>query len=257
MEVLRIVFRSLIGLRSGLRITKCRMQQRFLVAITLSLMIVPTYAVDDPIALENVKVNVHDLARVQRGARAFATYCLTCHALQYLDHDPIAKSVGITPNKMPDMNKKWWFGASPPDLSLIAEVHSANWLYTYLHSFYKDPARPLGTNNLLVDNVSMPNPFVGIQGEQALVVNKQQLFAPTPIFILKPEYYTVLELVNKGSMTSDEFDRMTADLVNFLVYASEPNRIFRERMGIWVLLFVAILFVLLWLLKKEYWRGVK
>jgi ubiquinol-cytochrome c reductase cytochrome c1 subunit len=225
--------------------------------IGLCFVCLSAIAQEAPIRLENANLNTRDVKSVVRGAHNFATYCLVCHSLEYMAHDPIAKSAGITLATMPDKNKKWWFGASPPDLSLIARVHTADWIYTYLHSFYVDKSRAIGSNNLLQDNVNMPNPFVGIQGQQILLVNKNQLFNQNSLFTIKLPYYSVLDLTKEGNMTPDQFDQMLRDLVNFLVYTSEPKKYTREMMGIWVLSFIAILLVLFRLLKKEYWKRVK
>lgn len=210
-----------------------------------------------PIALEKAKINIFDTKKVQRGAKSYAQYCLLCHAMQYLGNDRIANKAGITLEKMPLKNQKWWFGSAPPDLSLIAKVRSPDWLYTYLHSFYKDNTRPIGFNNLLQDNVNMPNPFAGIQGEQHLIVDKNLLFRELPFYLKRPHYYSVLELKTAGAMSSDEFDRMINDLVTFLVYASEPSQLLRKRIGVWVLLFLLFFIVIAWLLKNNYWRSVK
>lgn len=230
--------------------------KKIILLITM-LIHAPLFADEYPIKLERVHLRTHDIKSIQRGAKNFVTYCMVCHSLKYLSHDPIAKAAGITLDKMPNENQKWWFGSAPPDLSLIARVHSAEWLYTYLHVFYVDSSRPMQTNNLLMDNVNMPNPFLGVQGEQVLMVKKNSLFGDSPLFSRKLPYYSVLSLQKVGSMTPDNFDAMTKDLVNFLVYASEPKKFTREKMGIWVLLFIAIFFVLLYLLKKQYWRNIK
>ena len=229
----------------------------WLICLFLIVIYVPVMADESPINLESAAINTRDVHSIQRGAKDFATYCLVCHSLEYMAHDRIARAAGITPAKMPDKNRKWWFGATPPDLTLIARVHSADWLYTYLHVFYSDPTRPVGSNNLLVDNVNMPNPFIGLQGEQKLLVKKSDLFSETPIFVRKSPYYTVLQLTKEGSMKPDNFDAMIRDLVNFLVYASEPKRYAREKLGIWVLIFIAILFVFVYFLKREYWKSLK
>jgi ubiquinol-cytochrome c reductase cytochrome c1 subunit len=215
------------------------------------------YADQQPIRLESARINTRDVKSVEKGAQSFAIYCMVCHSLDYLTHDPIAKAAGITLNRMPSKNRSWPFGVTPPDLSLIARIHSPDWLYTYLHAFYDDPSSPTRSNNLLVDNVKMPDPFLGIQGEQVLIVNKKQLFANYPPFTRKLPYFAALDLTRAGTMQPDEFDRMVRDLVNFLVYASEPKRYAREKLGIWVLAFLALLFIIVYLLKREYWKKVK
>lgn len=228
----------------------------FIFMFSLSFFI-ESFATGYPVELEESKSDITDTKQVKRGAKAFAQYCMLCHAMKYMADDPIANQAGITLEKMPLKSQKWWFGTAPPDLSLIGRVHGADWLYTYLHSFYKDTTRPVGTNNLLSDNVNMPNPFVGVQGEQQLIVDKKVLFQDTPFYLKKPHYYTVLELTAAGTMTSDEFDHMVNDLVAFLVYAGEPHQMIRKKIGIWVMLFLVLLIVFIWLLKQSYWKNIK
>jgi ubiquinol-cytochrome c reductase cytochrome c1 subunit len=213
------------------------------------------YADELPIQLYKAKINTHDPASILRGAKIYATYCLVCHSLKYMDNDPFAKKAGITANRMPNASKNWWFGTAPPDLTLITRIHSADWIYTYLHVFYKDPTRPTHSNNLLVDNINMPDPFLGIQGEQALIVDKAKLFASEDyLFIRKAPYYTVLTLERQGTLSPDQFDQLTKDLVNFLVYTGEPKKYTREKMGAGVLLFIFLLGILVFLLKREVWK---
>lgn len=104
----------------------------------------------DPIALEKVKINSQDSSSLLRGAKFFAQNCMVCHTMKYLEHNALAKKAGVTLDKMPLKQKDWWLGAVPPDLTLIAAQRGADWLYTYFHSFYKDPSRPTGYNNLLL-----------------------------------------------------------------------------------------------------------
>lgn len=215
------------------------------------------YADEIPIKLERINIDTHDSASVQRGAKAYASYCLVCHSLKYMERDPFARGAGITADRMPDKSKNWWFGSAPPDLTLIARIRGVDWLYTYLHVFYKDPTRPTGSNNLLLPNSNMPNPFVGIQGQQELIVTKKSLFQEQHFLTTKVHYYTVLELKTKGTYSPDDFDEMITDLVNFLSYASEPKKSIRENLGLGVLIFVAILFILCYLLKREFWKKIK
>lgn len=225
--------------------------------LLLMILFKSIYAEEYPIQIEDAKINTHDVKSIQRGAKFFATTCMICHSLDLMAHDPIARAAGITPDKMPDKSKNWWYGTAPPDLSLIAKIRSADWLYTYLHVFYKDRLHATGSNNLLVDNINMPNPFLGLQGEQALIVKKSDLFEDYPPLTQKLPYYAVLRLTHKGSVSPDEFDRMIRDLVNFLVYTSEPKKYSRDVLGIWVLLFLAVLFILIYLLKRSYWKTLK
>lgn len=210
---------------------------------------------DAPIELEHVKINVHDRAALMRGAKYFAQNCMVCHTMKYLRHDKLAQKAGITLDKMPLKNKEWWLNVVPPDLSLIASERGADWLYTYFHAFYKDDKRPTGFNNLLVPNLVMTNVFLPFQGEQALIDPSHTLF--TKLGMRKPRYFQVLKLVKSGTMSPEQFNQSMMDLVTFLVYASDPTVIERERLGWWVIGFLLILFVLAFFLAKEYWRDVE
>lgn len=188
-----------------------------------------------------------DINSIKRGAKFFATTCTTCHTMAYLRYDPIAKEAGIKADKAPiSLN-----GVVPPDLSLVADVRGVDWLYTYLHSFYKDPKSPTGVNNLLVPGTSMPAVLAPFQGEQELVVH------PTYDMFHEVEWFDLVKPVTQGSMKPDEFEQTMHDLVNFLDYAAEPFKAEQHKIGYWVLAFLAILFVLMYLLKKEYWKDVK
>lgn len=211
---------------------------------------------DPSVALEKAKIHLQDKESISRGAKFFAQTCMVCHTLKYLAHDPIAEKAGITLDKMPLKNTNWWLGIVPPDLTLMARVKGPNWLYTYFHSFYKDPKRPTGYNNLVAKDVNMMNIFAGLQGEQELSKDFPKILA-NEFSLIRPHYYSMLTLVKAGSMTPNEFDKTMTDLVDFLVYASEPEKNERRHIGVWVLLYLVILFVLAYLLKKIYWRNIK
>src|SRR5581483_3443181 len=130
-----------------------------------------------------------------------------------------------------------WFGVAPPDLTLEARYRGADWIYNYLLSFYVDPNRPWGVNNLVYPEVAMPHVLLELQGEQVKTKDG-------------------LKLVRQGSMTPEEYQAAVADLVNFLSFVSEPNQTERERIGGWVLVFLGIFVVFSYLLKREYWKNV-
>lgn len=208
-----------------------------------------------PIKLEKVKVNTSDKASVMRGAKFFAAQCQTCHTMRYLQHNKLAAKAGVTLDKMPLKNKEWWLNVVPPDLTLIARVKGADWLYTYFHSFYKDSSRPTGYNNLLSPNVNMMNIFAGMQGEQVLTKEGKEEVAHAGW--RKMHYYNVLEMVKQGSMTPAEFNATMTDLVNFMVYASDPQKAEHQAIGYWVLGFLVFFFIIAYMLKKAYWKKVK
>ncbi|MDZ4153730.1 cytochrome c1 [Methylicorpusculum sp.] len=139
-----------------------------------------------------------------------------------------------------------WFGIMPPDLSLIARSRGEDWIYSYLKGFYTDKSKPLGVNNTVFPDVGMPNVLWQIQGEQ------------TPIYknVDGREVIEKLSIKEAGQLSEKEFDVMINDLTNFLVYVGEPVKLERERMGKYVLFFIFMIFILSYLLKKEYWKDL-
>ncbi len=219
------------------------------VLAALSLQVWAEGAEPEGLQLAPAPINRSDMDSIKRGAAFFVNNCSRCHTLKYLTYDKVALEAGITADKTPANIEL--FGVKPPDLSLEADVRGVNWIYTYLHSFYPDPSRPTGANNLLVPNTAMMNVMAPYQGTQELVQDpKRDLWHEV-------QWYDVLKLTDQGSMTPEQFDAATADLVNFLAYAAQPFHIEQERIGKWVLGFLAFLFVLMYMLKNEYWKDVK
>ena len=207
------------------------------------------------IQLQKVKVNLRDQAVLLRGAKFYAQNCMVCHTMRYLANNTLAEKAGITLDKMPLKQKEWWLNIVPPDLSLMAHERSANWLFTYLISFYKDPSRPTGYNNLVVKDVNMPNILAPFQGIQILTPEGQQWVQGENF--QKMPYFRLLELVQSGSMSTEQLDQTLSDLVSFLVYASDPHRLERVYIGIGVTIFLVVFFVLAFLLKRIYWKDLK
>lgn len=201
--------------------------------------------------LAEAPIHRADMESIKRGAKFFATNCMSCHTMVYLRYDKLAQEAGITIDKMPINVKTWPYGVTPPDLSLEADIRGADWIYTYLHSFYQDAERPTGVNNLLVPNTAMPNIVGPYQGEQVLVKN------PTPDLLGHIRWYDAVKLTKQGTMTPEQFDETIADLVNFLAYSAEPFHAEQRNIGFWVLIFLAVLLVMMYFLKKEYWKDVK
>lgn len=229
---------------------------RNLLAIFLILFSSASWAEDLPypgLQLAEAPIKFGDMDSVKRGAKFFATTCMSCHTMIYLRYDKIAQDAGITLDKMPINVKTWPNGVTPPDLSLEADIRGVDWIYTYLHSFYKDPTRPTGFNNLLVPNTAMPGIVSAFQGEQSLETGK----IDPGIIYGDVQWYDLLQLTKQGTMSPEQFDATTADLVNFLAYAAEPFRDQQETIGWWVLGFLVILFVMMYILKREYWKDVK
>ncbi len=193
-----------------------------------------------------------DMVSLQSGARIFVNYCLGCHSAQYMRYQGLT-AIGLSeaqirdnlmftadkigePMKGPMSIKegKQWFGVAPPDLSVIARSRGADWLYTYLRTFYRDPKTTTGWNNAVFPNAAMPHALWMLQGERRLEV----------------------AACARGAQSVTEYDATVRDLVNFLAYIGEPHAASRKAIGVITLFVLGVLFVLAYLLKKEYWKDV-
>ena len=207
--------------------------------------------------------NISDQASLQRGAKLFFNYCVGCHSIKFMRYSRIGEDLGLTEQEvmqnlnftgvnygqtieshMPPEDAAKWFGKAPPDLSLEVRAKTADWVNAYLNSFYLDPSRPVGWNNTVFPNASMPNPLWELQGIQTAVRKDGS------------EEVEKLELSKSGTMTPEQYQQATRDLTNFLEYVSEPAALQRKHYGIWVLLFLAGFTLLAYMLKKEYWKDV-
>ncbi len=227
-------------------------------------------AQEEAVRLDHAPVDLGNKASLQHGAAIFINRCLNCHTaslMRYerlkdldLSEDEIKKNLLFTTDKIGDTMSppvdpkvaKAAFGVVPPDLSLTARSRSADWLYTYLRSFYRDPKSTSGWNNTVFPNVAMPNVLYEEQGEQALQVT-------TKVNDITGDKVETRRLVveKPGTMTQVEYDRYVGDLVNYLVYMSEPTQTSRKQWGVIVLFFLAGYFVLTFLLKREFWKDVR
>ena len=220
-------------------------------------------------SLQQSGIDLSDRGSLQRGAKLYMNYCSGCHSLKYLRHSRMAEDLGLSEEQvqenlnfsgvnvgeqihaaMPAEQSAEWFGQAPPDLSLIARVRGSDWIYTYLKSFYLDESRPLGWNNQLFPNASMPNPLWQLQGLQ-----HAELGALDPTLGERP--VTGLKITRPGEQDAEAFSQTVRDITAFLEYAGEPAALKRQSMGVWVILFLVFFTFLAWLLKKEYWRDVK
>ena len=218
--------------------------------------------------LEDAQVDLKDKASMQRGAKYFMNYCMGCHSLQYMRYQRMADDLGIPEDELRDNllfgNAKptdmmtsalkpedgvKWFGTEIPDLTLLTRWRSPDWVYSYLKSYYVDDTRPYGVNNLVFPDVGMPHPFAHLQGIQA------------PVYAgghgeEDKGHVVDVKLVEPGQLTPAEYDVMLRDLTNFLTYVGEPSKLERRQLGIYVLLFLGLLFILAVFLKREYWKDV-
>lgn len=219
-------------------------------------------------AVQQSGIDLTDRASLQRGAQLYMNYCAGCHSLKYLRYSRMAEDLGLTEDEvmqnlnltgakfgeqihvsMTNEQGNEWFGKMPPDLSLISRVRGSDWIFTYLKSFYLDESRPLGWNNTLFPNVSMPNPLWDIQGLQ-----HAEYGAADPV--TGERQVVGLKVTQPGTSSPEAFDQTARDISAFLEYAGEPAALKREKIGVWAVLFLAMFTFIAWLLKKEYWRDV-
>lgn len=219
--------------------------------------------------LKHVTIDIGDKAAVRTGALYFMHQCLACHSLQGMRFNELAAPTGLTEKEvqqflvisnrrplqtivspMPEALAKGYFGVVPPDLTDEIHLQGADWLYTYLTSFYVDPSRPTGANNVAFHNVAMPDVFAGMQGLQAPIRRPGfRLGKPTPIAVgVKP--------LTQGSMTPAQFDAMAKDLVTFLAWAGDPHQQQRQAIGIWVIIVTGIWTILAYVMYRLFWRDV-
>jgi ubiquinol-cytochrome c reductase cytochrome c1 subunit len=214
--------------------------------------------------------DVTDLPSVQRGARNFVSYCLGCHGLKYEHWSRLGQDLGIPPamlekelmppgdkpteyiqTSMPASDSANWFGKTPPDLSLMVRARGRDYVYQMLKTFYVDPTRQTGANNLRLPNIAMPHALSELEGLKSAVFRDETTpeGAHTQVF----DHF---EVVAPGRLSAAEYDGFVRDTVNFLDYVSEPTQAARRALGVWVVLFLLVFTWLAWLVKREYWKDV-
>lgn len=221
--------------------------------------------------LYKANVDLDNKPSMQRGARLFINYCMGCHSANYMRFNRFGQDLGIAEEalnanfmfateksgdtmgiSMRPADGEAFFGVAPPDLSVIARSRGADWLYTYLLTFYLDDSRPFGVNNLVFKDVGMPHALWELQGWQKPVFETVVHSDGTESQVIKE-----LELTTPGLESPEEYEQTVTDLVNFLVYMGEPAQLHRKRVGFWVMFYlIVILLPLTYFLKKEYWRDV-
>jgi len=242
---------------------------RKIIIVLMALMPSLLWASGASVHLEKAPVDLTDISSLQRGTKWFMNYCSGCHSAQYQRYGRVAGDLQIPTelmrenliftgakigelmeNAIPDKDAAKWFGAAPPDLTLVARVRGADWLYTYLRSFYVDESRPFGVNNLVFPSVGMPHVLQELQGVPSKTYETRLVDGESK------QVYVGIKTDGSGELSAEEYDQAVADLVNFLVYSGEPVQLERQHLGFWVLGFLVIFFVLSYLLKKEYWRDI-
>ncbi|WP_316151697.1 cytochrome c1 [Cupriavidus sp. BIC8F] len=229
----------------------------------------PAMASEGGFPLEPAPVNTADLSSLQRGAKVFVNYCLNCHGASMMRYNRL-KDIGLTDDQirenllfsadkvgetmtiaMQPKEAKAFFGAQPPDLSVIARARGDDWLYTYLRTFYRDDSRATGWNNLVFPSVGMPHVLWELQGQRAAKFTEVEEHGE------KVHKFAGFEQLSQGKLSKVEYDQATADLVGFLDWMAEPAQNHRKRLGVWVLLFLGVFTVFAWRLNTAYWKDVK
>ena len=251
------------------------MKKAFIIFVTALGFAVGAHASGGGIPLDKAPIKTNDLVSLQNGAKLFVNYCLNCHSAAFMRFNRM-RDIGLTEQQIKDnllfttekvgdtmkaaidpKQAKDWFGANPPDLSVIARSRAgaggsgADYLYTYLRTFYPDETKATGWNNLAFPNVAMPHVLWELQGKR------------TPVYETVEEHghevhvFKGWEQVTPGTMTSAQYDQSIGDLVNYLQWMGEPAQNTRVRVGVWVLLFLSIMTLFAWRLNVAFWQDVK
>ena len=233
------------------------------------------HAAEGGIVWDKAPNKTNDLAALQNGAKLFVNYCLNCHSAAFMRYNRL-QDIGITEQQIKDnllfttdkvgetmkanldpSQAKEWFGGVPPDLTLVARSRAghggtgADYLYTYLRTFYRDDTKATGWNNLVFPSVGMPHAMWELQGDRRPVLDKVESHGHTA------EVFKGWEQVSPGTMTPLQFDQAMGDLVSYLQWMAEPAQNTRIRVGVWVMLFLVMALVFVWRLNASYWKDVK
>ena len=243
---------------------------RGLLIACLLLCCASSYAAGGNIELESADIDPGNVNSLQRGARNFMNYCSGCHSAQYVRYSTIGKHLELADedlieNLMFNAEKTFetieinmqadsarrWFGVQPPDLSLLARSRGADYIYSFLKGFYIDPNHPNGTNNTVLAGTAMPHVLWEQQGFQ------NAIFVEETVDGVTRRRFDRFEPNIPGRLDAEDYDEFVRDTTNFLVYIAEPIRSERIRLGIWVMIYLLVFFIVALMLKKEIWKDVK
>jgi len=242
-----------------------------LLVLAAALAPVAAFAAGGEAKLDHANVDITNRASLQRGAANFVNYCLGCHSAKYVRYNRLAADLGLTEEQLVENlmftgerphdtmkigmsadDAKRWFGVVPPDLSLVARSRGADYLYTFLRSFYADPAKATGSNNIVLPGTAMPHVLWELQGVQEAVWEGHVDAAGNA-----QRHFKEFKLVTPGKLSPEEYDGFVRDTVNFLEYIAEPAQLQRRSLAFPVIAFLVFFTLLAWALKKEYWKDVK
>ncbi len=240
------------------------MIKKIIIALWLAIPAL-SLAAGDHVKLDSVDIDLSDKASLQRGARTFINYCLSCHSAGYMRYNRMGRDLGISDelvgsnllfatDKVGDLMKTVMpkevalkaFGTVPPDLTLVTRSRGPEWFYTYMRSFYRDESTESGWNNTLFPSVAMPHVLYSWQGEQRAIFKEHDGI----------QVFDRFEVGSAGSMSEKDFNGTMRDLTNFMVYLGEPAKLVRYRIGVYVIIFLLIFLFITYLLKKEFWKDI-
>jgi ubiquinol-cytochrome c reductase cytochrome c1 subunit len=249
---------------------------KFILSVLISLAAsLPAFANTDTIAWDKAPNKLNDLSSLQNGAKMFVNYCLNCHAAAYMRFNRLT-DIGLTEQQIKDnllfttdkvgetmkiamdpKQGKDWFGGNPPDLTVIARSRSghggtgADYIYTYLRSYYRDPAKATGWNNLAFPNVAMPHVLWELQGE------RQPIYETIESHGHETHVFKGWKQVSPGKLSLTEYDAAVGDLVNYMQWMSEPAQSTRVKIGVWVMIFLLIFMLIAWRLNAAFWKDIR
>jgi len=250
--------------------------KKFILSVLLSLTCtLPVFANTDTITWDKAPNKLNDLSALQHGAKLFVNYCLNCHAASYMRFNRLT-DIGLTTQEIKDnllfttdkvgdtmkvamdpKQAKDWFGGTPPDLTVIARSRSghggtgADYLYTYLRTYYRDESKATGWNNLAFPNVGMPNVLWELQGQRKPVYETIESHGH------ESQVFSGWQQVSPGKLSPAEYDEAVADLVNYMQWMSEPAQNTRVRIGVWVMMFLLIFMFIAWRLNASFWKEIR
>ncbi|KQT09504.1 cytochrome c1 [Ramlibacter sp. Leaf400] len=245
-------------------------------AVSLSaLLAAPAQAVTEGVAWDRAPNMTNDLPALQNGARLFVNYCLSCHSAAFMRYNRL-RDIGLTEQQIKDnllfttekvgdtmksaidpRQAKEWFGANPPDLSLIARSRSghggtgADYLYTFLRTFYQDPTKATGWNNLAFPNVGMPHALWELQGI------REPVFETVKSHGYDLQVFKSWKQISPGTLTPAQYDQAVASLVGYLAWMAEPAQNTRVRVGVWVMIFLLVFTFFAWRLNAAFWKDIR
>lgn len=250
-----------------------------LLALLIALVPALTMAAAPTGKLDSMKPDLYNFESLHNGARLFVNYCMGCHSAEHQRFARTAEDLGIPQEvieenlilnpqiayndqmriSMTRSDATTWFGAPPPDLSLMARLKSSDYIYSFLRSYYVDDSKPWGVNNTVFPDVGMPHVLADLQGVNRLICDPNTVVAKTmdPLKGTVANPRDCFSEVTPGSLSPAEFDKAVYDLTNFMVYVAEPSKYQANSLAPKVLLFIFVFFIFAYLLKKEYWRDIK